>query len=207
MSSPQIPNFTSIDEVLPYLARHRWELSMLSFSNYCNWAMDPDAVDRSAIRALIGPLPRVQVEELGPDITEKDCPVCLSEYGTASPTDTPIKLPCQHILGADCLFTWLMSGKNTCPHCRRQVFTRPTHLEFFSHQHLQLIEVRGAAMGFLAETSWHHDKSYLSFRRWANEHTDDATSRAYRRLALDAINTIETLARDSSRPPSIIVSD
>lgn len=178
---------------------------MFSFSTYCNWAMDPEAVDRSAIRALIKSLARVPLDELGPDITEKDCPICLSEYGTASATDTPIKLPCQHILGADCLFTWLMSGRTTCPHCRLQVFTRPTPLAFFSHQHLQLIEVRAAAMGFLADTSWHHHKSYHSFRSWATEDTDDANSMAYRRLALDAINTIETLARDIPRSAPIIV--
>lgn len=173
--------------------------------NSCNWAMDPDAVDRSAIRAFIKTLPSVRLEELGADITEKNCPICLSEYGRVSPPDTPIKLPCRHILGADCMSTWLMSGKLTCPHCRRQVFTRPAALGFFSHQHLQLIEVRGAAMGFLADTSWHHDQSYLAFRRWANEKTDNTNVMAYRRLALDAIHTIETLARSISRPVSIIV--
>lgn len=205
MSSPRIPAFTSIDEVLPYIARHRWELSMSVIMNCCNWAMDPDAVERSAIRAFIKSLPRVQLKELGPDVTEKNCPICLSEYGTASPTDTPIKLPCRHILGADCMSIWLVSGKTSCPHCRREIFTRPAPLGFFSNEHLQLIEVRGAAMGFLADTSWHHDQSYPAFRRWANEDTDDINSMGYRRLALDAINTIETLARNISRPPSIIV--
>lgn len=177
---------------------------MSSIPNYCNWAMDSDAVGHSAIRAFIKSLPSIQLEELGPDITDKDCPICLSEYGTASPTDTPIKLPCQHILGTDCMYTWLLSGKNTCPHCRRQVFTRPTPLVLFSNQHLQFIELRGAAMLFSADTSWHHDQSYLAFRRWANEDTDDAYIMAYRRVALDAINTIETLAQNISRPPSII---
>lgn len=173
--------------------------------NSCNWAMDPVAVDRSVIRAFMKSLPSVKLEELGPDMTEKNCPICLSEYGTDSPTDTPIKLPCQHIMGADCMYTWLISGGNNCPHCRGQVITRPAPLGFFSHQHLQLIKVRGAAMGFLADTSWHHDQSYYAFRCWANEVTDDTNGMAYRQLSLAAINTIETLARTISRPPSIMV--
>lgn len=158
--------------------------------------MDPAAVERSAIRALVQSLPFLPTEELGPDVTEKDCPICLSEYGTGSPNDVPVKLPCGHILGADCMHTWLNSGKNTCPQCRHQVFNRPVPLGLFSHQHLQLLEVRGAARTFLTETYWHIDQSYYAFRRWANGDTDDMNSMAYRRLALDAIHTIETLAQN-----------
>lgn len=191
MSSRQIPSFTSSHDVLPYIARHRWELTMSVIMNSCTWAMDPAAVERDTIQAFLQSLPRLQLEEL----TEKDCPICLNEYGTDSPSDTPTKLSCGHILGADCVYSWLMSGRNTCPECRHQIFFRPVPLEFFSYPHLQLLHIRGAARTFLEETDGQVDQSYRAFRRWANGDAIDMNSMAYRRLALNAIDTIETLAR------------
>lgn len=196
MSSRQIPFFNSSEEILPYIARHRWELSMSVITNLCTGAIDTAAVERSAIRAFLQSLPYLQPEELGPDMTEKECPICLNEYSIVFPNDTPTKLSCGHILGADCMYTWLISGQNTCPQCRHQVFTRPVPLGFFSHQHLQLLEVRSAARTFLSENSWDVDQSYYAFCCWANGDADDMNSMAYRRLALDAIGTIETLARN-----------
>lgn len=191
MSSRQIPSFTSSHDVLPYIARHRWDLTMSTIMNSCTWAMDLAAVERDTIQAFTQCLPRVQLEEL----TEKDCPICLNEYGSDCPDDTPAKLSCGHILGADCVNTWLISGRNTCPQCRHQIFFRPASLEFLSDPHLQLLQVRDATRNFLEETDGQVDQSYRAFRRWATGDTIDMNSMAYRRLALNVIDTIETLAR------------
>lgn len=191
MSSRQIPPFNSSHDVLPYIARHRWQMTMPEIMNSCIWAMDPAAVERDTIQAFLQSLPRLQLEEL----TEKDCPICLDEYGSDSVNDTPTKLPCGHILGADCVRTWLVSGRDTCPQCRQQIFFRPVTLEFFSHPHLQLLELRGAARIFLEETDGQSDQSYRAFRRWATGDAIDMNSMAYRRLASNAIDIIETRAR------------
>lgn len=164
---------------------------MSNIVNSCTWAMDLAAVERDTIQSFLHGLQRFELEEL----TEKDCPICLNEYGSDCPDDTPTKLPCGHILGADCLYTWLISGRNTCPQCRHQIFFRPAPLEFFSDPHLQLLKVRDAARNFLEETDGQVDQDYRAFRRWATGDTIDINSMAYRRLAFNVIDTIETLAR------------
>lgn len=191
MSRRQIPPFTSSHDVLPYIARHRWELTIPVIMDFCTWAMNPAAVERDSIPAFIQSLPRFQLEEL----SEKDCPICLDEYGTYSPSDTPTKLPCGHILGANCMYSWLMSGRNTCPQCRQEIYFRPVPLELYSDLHLQLLEVRGAGRVFLEDIDGQFDQSYFAFCRWATRNGMDVTSTAYRRLALNTIETIETLAR------------
>lgn len=191
MSSRQIPSFASSHDVLPYIARHRWQMTITEILNSCNWAVDPTAVERDTIQAFLQSLSRLQLE----DLTEKDCPICLDEYGSDSPNDSPTKLPCGHVLGADCVKTWLISGRNTCPQCRHQIFFRPVPLDIFSYSHIQLLELRGAARIFLEETDGQADQSYRAFRLWATGDAVDMNSMAYRRLALNAIDTVEALAR------------
>lgn len=52
------------------------------------------------------------------------CSVCLQVYGTLTDTgaiECEVRLPCNHILGSMCPFTWLNSH-NTCPFCRSEFF-------------------------------------------------------------------------------------
>lgn len=163
---------------------------MTTVMNYCTWAVDRAAVERDTFQAFLQSLSRLQLEEL----TEKDCPVCLDEYGTESPSDTPTKLPCGHILGADCMYSWLMSGRNTCPQCRREIYFRPLPLQLSSYPHLQLLDVRGAGRIFLDERE-QGDHSYRAFCHWATADAMDITSMIYKRMALTTINSIEALAR------------
>ena len=58
-----------------------------------------------------------------------ECGICQEKYGKADPqtgtVDTPVRLPCQHILGSDCISRWVSPdehGKNTCPFCRYVFF-------------------------------------------------------------------------------------
>lgn len=67
---------------------------------------------------------RVSISTLAED--EKNCPICLEPF---QESDCPIQLPCKHVLGRDCLMTWL-STDNTCPQCRRTVFDESDEAEF-----------------------------------------------------------------------------
>ena len=59
------------------------------------------------------------------------CPICIIKYHhTEDPEHTlaerPIKLPCSHVIGADCGRVWLSpfeNNKNNCPLCRAKVFS------------------------------------------------------------------------------------
>lgn len=153
--------------------------------------MDLAAVECNTIQAFLRSLPRFKLKEL----TEKDCPICLNEYGSEYPKDTPTKLPCGHILGTDYVYTWLMSGRDTCAQYRHQIFFPTVPLQFFSDSHLQLLVVRDSARNILEENDGQVDQNYRAFRRWATGDTIDMISMAYRRLPLNDINTIETLAR------------
>ena len=59
-----------------------------------------------------------------------ECGICQEKYGKVDPqtgtVDTPVRLPCQHILGSDCISKWVSPdehGKNTCPFCRYVFFS------------------------------------------------------------------------------------
>ena len=59
-----------------------------------------------------------------------ECGVCQEKYGKvdlhAGAKDAPVSLPCQHIIGSDCIRKWVSPdehGKNTCPFCRYVFFS------------------------------------------------------------------------------------
>lgn len=59
----------------------------------------------------------------------KDCPICMEPYGDAQDSEKPLRLPCNHILGKDCLLIWLgtsyhNANSNTCPICRAVLIER-----------------------------------------------------------------------------------
>ena len=72
-------------------------------------------------------LPKVALGELPPDST---CMICLDAYGTQTPdngdiTEFPVRLPCEHHVGSECISIWLSPDKraqNSCPYCRAKFF-------------------------------------------------------------------------------------
>lgn len=69
-------------------------------------------------------LPIVELEDLPEN--SQDCHICKEPY--QDPTgkekaERAKKLPCNHILGADCLAKWFESS-NTCPLCRAVIVSR-----------------------------------------------------------------------------------
>ena len=49
---------------------------------------------------------------------DRNCSICLTAYVNG---EQPLRLPCSHVFGRDCLRTWL-EEHNSCPLCRRELF-------------------------------------------------------------------------------------
>lgn len=69
------------------------------------------------------------VDEL-PDISlndlPNDCPscnICMEPFDSTEEPESPVKLPCGHVMGRNCIVKWLASS-NSCPLCRRVLFER-----------------------------------------------------------------------------------
>ncbi|KAK4546116.1 hypothetical protein LTR36_002253 [Oleoguttula mirabilis] len=66
----------------------------------------------------LAPVPTTTLSTL--TAQDLDCTIC------AEPLSDPVQLPCQHIFDQACIAHWLeMPGKNTCPSCRRPLFSLP----------------------------------------------------------------------------------
>lgn len=195
MSNQTRFHYTSNEEVLPYIAQNRFRMTLSEITNACAWALDPACAERAAIFFFVGSLPQIDRKSLGPEPEDQDCSICLSGYGTVSRTDTPTQMPCGHIMGAECIEKWLKVSE-TCPQCRRRVFTRPVepgHLMSKERETL-LREILNAGRDFLTENFWEVDESYDALCAWAQgvgQHEESVVSRL---RALDCIAKLERFA-------------
>ena len=53
----------------------------------------------------------------------RECPICLEPYLNARQGQRPVRLPCHHVMGKDCLQKWVRSdvrnrNNNACPYVR-----------------------------------------------------------------------------------------
>ncbi|KAI9845777.1 MAG: hypothetical protein M1838_001538 [Thelocarpon superellum] len=85
-------------------------------------SVDYGADLRRASRKAIETLVDVDLNSLDED--DRACSICLERLGMPEPTqgkiETPVKLPCGHVFGKNCIKTWF--GEHcTCPSCRRKV--------------------------------------------------------------------------------------
>lgn len=85
--------------------------------------------DPSMAKAFLARLPEVERGEEARE--DQPCPICMEEYSTtpcaSGKTERAVRLPCSHVVGFECISTWLMpkSGRrsnNSCPICRRELF-------------------------------------------------------------------------------------
>lgn len=195
MSDPEPFPYTSNEEVLPYIAQNRFHLTLSEITNACAWALDPACIERAAIFFFVRSLRQIDPKGLGPEPHEQNCSICLNEYGTVSETDTPIKMPCGHIMGAECIGKWLKVSV-TCPQCRRRVFARPVEPGNLMDQERDVLlrEILSAGRDFLTETFWKVDESYDAFCAWAQGVGQDEDSSVSRLLAQDCITKLERFA-------------
>lgn len=66
----------------------------------------------------LSPVPNTTLSALANE--DLDCTICTEALSD------PVQLPCSHIFDKACIIHWLdMPGKNTCPFCRRELFSMP----------------------------------------------------------------------------------
>ena len=146
------PNFTSCEEVLPYLSRNLHLLTMTEINHACAWGLDPGFVQHNLIIPFMRSLRPISNEQLP---TEQECHICFRPFISHACSGIPaVRLRCGHIVGTNCLYEWLKS-QDCCPHCRIKTFFRPAH---WPQQHLTSLRhtqiLRGlleSGKNFLAE--------------------------------------------------------
>ena len=79
------------------------------------------------IESFVHGLPVHVILDLPAD--KQDCAICMEKYYGLHQRETPVRLPCNHVLGKECLLTWLKSpatnrNNNCCPVCRTVLLER-----------------------------------------------------------------------------------
>ena len=85
--------------------------------------------DSYTAKTFLESLPIVKLEDL-PENCDS-CHICKELYDDPVPevvVESPVKLPCNHIMGSECLAKWL-DDNNTCPMCRTTFFAQETSNE------------------------------------------------------------------------------
>ena len=84
----------------------------------------PDILTVLFVPDFLKNLPKVKSDELPPE--RESCMICQEQYGTVTNDgilEHPVRLPCGHVLGNDCIEKWLYDNdQNTCPYCRKELF-------------------------------------------------------------------------------------
>lgn len=96
-------------------------LDALTLAAYCRedgWSV---GIDTLAALEFLCNLPSPS-EQTGP------CEICGDSYEQSG--ESPVQLPCKHVLGSGCLAQWMSPiaehCHNTCPMCRDEAFDKPT---------------------------------------------------------------------------------
>lgn len=96
---------------------------------------------------------------------DKNCYICLNPYRSPSHVsdelfhEYPIRLPCGHIFGLNCILRWTLQS-NTCPYCRAELFDTYASPADFTLFDTSPIVPDGADVYFAdtesMDTSWEH---------------------------------------------------
>ena len=83
-------------------------------------------------KSFLESLPILALADLRLDSLE--CPFCIEPYQNSPRSERPVRLPCNHVMGKDCLRKWLNSSgananNNACPTCRAVLFKREDELD------------------------------------------------------------------------------
>lgn len=185
--------YSSSEEVLPYILKNRFLMTLSQLTSACAWALDQNSVERVAIFTFVESLRPIDPTSLDSNPYDQQCSICLEKYGIVLGSDIPAQLACGHIMGAECLKKWFIKSES-CPQCRRQVFKRPEQPDDFTAERNLLRAILISGTDFLTETFWEVDESYFAFSRWASEVGPDDESNFSRRLAMEAMANLDTLA-------------
>ena len=111
--------------------------------------------------------------------------ICLEEYGTNNSEggiiERPVRLPCNHVFGSQCIATWLspiQGANNSCPYCRRTLFEVASHVGAPEPVHM------------LADENW--DDTFDLFRLQGHSFNEEAWRLA---IAFTSVEDEDGLAR------------
>ena len=108
-----------------YLSSHR-DLQTVTMDDINDYARRAASARAEAFLSSLKPLSLMDLPK-----NNRDCPICLEPYLTPCPGERPVRLPCHHVMGKDCLQKWVKSdvrnrNNNACPYVRHLLFSLPT---------------------------------------------------------------------------------
>ncbi|KAF6228013.1 hypothetical protein HO133_007741 [Letharia lupina] len=118
---------------------------------------------------------------------DQRCFICMEDYGTTPSENGTIEraviLPCNHIMGSECISTWLSpraqggAGNNTCPVCRHVLFRRvqrPPIPQPNDAEHMRIHTVLvNRCVGLSAQLGLNHMPEIAGMARWIANHIHD----------------------------------
>ena len=90
--------------------------------------IDPlnDAAQARVMQNLLDQLPDISLDDI-PNAT--DCNICMEPFGSTEDPESPVQLPCGHVMGRKCISRWLETS-NSCPLCRHVLFRQVRGSQF-----------------------------------------------------------------------------
>ena len=123
-------------QVKPVIPRRREAASLRNPAQFTNSLPEIDTSLRNPAQ-FINSLPEIDASSL--DTHAQSCSLCSTDYRRAgratrsqASLEQAVRLPCQHIFGAQCLEEWL-SEHPYCPHCHTEFSDPPRLLEHERH--------------------------------------------------------------------------
>ena len=87
---------------------------------------DARLADMRAGENFLDQLPDISLDDI-PNAT--DCNICMEPFGSTEDPESPVQLPCGHVMGRKCISRWLETS-NSCPLCRRVLFGQERGSQF-----------------------------------------------------------------------------
>ena len=70
---------------------------------------------------------------------ETNCNICMEHFGDTEDSESPVQLPCHHVVGRNCISRWLET-KNSCPFCRHVLFEPEEITEAERDAHAEVLD-------------------------------------------------------------------
>lgn len=88
-------------------------------------------------------LPHVPLSDLP---ASSECIICHERFTASSSSERAVRLPCNHVVGCDCIREWFSKGNGSCPICRHQCIDIPERPPLIRAQSRAIGNVRYARM-------------------------------------------------------------
>ena len=93
-------------------------------------------------RRFVNRLPQVDLKDFPNETT---CHICMDSFGGTEDPESPVQLPCGHVMGRKCISRWLGTN-DSCPLCRRVLFGQenPSRIAGFVAQYFAVTREEAA---------------------------------------------------------------